>query len=172
MLSVEYCSKKWQKRDCREHKVIFDATKKLSTQSDRRNGEGGGTDPGVFPAHPTPNEKQKISRIIGRKRTIKGRLNGKESDIIMGSHLWVSVISATQLQKHCPGALIKDIQDLLGIELEIVTANGTEFPTLVGQLQILKLAKDHHYRQSRFLFSLLQCHWTAQLLAITFLRHW
>ena len=76
----------------------------------------------MFAAHLTPNEKQKIAKILGRKCTIKGRLNGKELDILLDSGAQVSV------QKYCPGAMIKDIQDLMGIELELVTANGTQFP--------------------------------------------
>ena len=40
----------------------------------------------------------------------------------------MSVINAKQLQEHCPVTPIKGIQDLLGIELELVTANGTQFP--------------------------------------------
>ena len=82
----------------------------------------------MFAAHLTPNEKQNSAKILGRKCTIKGRLHGKELDILLDSGAQVSVINAEQLQKYCPGALIKDIQDLMGIELELVTANGTHFP--------------------------------------------
>ena len=58
----------------------------------------------------------------------KGQINGKKLEILLDSGAQVSVINAEQLQKHCPGTSIKDIQDLLGIELELITANGTQFP--------------------------------------------
>ena len=129
-LSVDYCSKTCQKRHWGEHKGICEAIKQLSAQGNENHAEGGGdgADPGVFAAHMTPNEKQKIAKIIGRKCTVKGRLNGKELDILLDSGAQVSVINEKQLQEHCPGAPINSIQDLLGIELELVTANGTKFP--------------------------------------------
>ena len=95
----------------------------------------------MFAAHLTPNEKQKIVKIIGRKCTIKGRLNGKELDILLDSCAQVSVINAEQLQKHCPGTLIKDIQDLLGIVLELVTANGTQFPYIGWSIVNFEIGK-------------------------------
>ena len=80
-----------------------------------QRGGGDGADPGVFAAHLTPNEKQKIAKIIGRKCTVKGRLNGKEVEILLDSGAQVSVINKRQLQEHCQGTPIKGIQDLLGI---------------------------------------------------------
>ena len=96
----------------------------------------------MFAAHLTPNEKQKIAKIIGRKCTIKGRLNGKEFDILLDIGAQVSVINTEQLQKHCPGTLIKDIQDSLGIELELVTANGTQFPYIGWSIENFEIGKE------------------------------
>ena len=65
---------------------------------------------------------KKITKIIGRKCTIKSRLNGKELAILLDSGAQVSAVNAEQLQTHCPGTMIKDIQDLLGIEPELINA--------------------------------------------------
>ena len=59
----------------------------------------------------------------------------------MDSGAQVSAINAEQLQKHCPGTLIKDIQDLLGIELELVTANGTQFPYIGWSIVNFEIGK-------------------------------
>ena len=77
-LSVDYCSKACQKKDWGEHKGICNAINQLSAQDNCAEGGGDGADPGVFAAHLTPNEKQKIAKIIGRRCTAKGRLNGKK----------------------------------------------------------------------------------------------
>ena len=129
LIIVARCARK---KDWGEHKGICDAINQLSAHDNCAEGGGDGADPGVFAAQLTPNEKQKIAKIIGRKCTVKavkGRLNGKEVDILLDSGAQVSVINVKQLQKHCPGTPIKGItQDLLGIELELVSANGTQFP--------------------------------------------
>ena len=71
--------------DVKQNRPICDAINQLSAQDNCAEGGGDGADPGVFAAHLTPNEKQKIAKIIGRKCTVKGRLNGKEVEILLDS---------------------------------------------------------------------------------------
>ena len=75
----------------------------------------------------------------------------------------MSVMHAEQLQTYCPGALIKDIQGFVGIELELVASNGTQFPYISWSTVNFEIGEgSSNYCQSRFLFSLQPYHWTAK----------
>ena len=79
-------------------------------------------------SHLTPKEHEKLIKLVGRRCTVKGKLNGKTVEILWDTGAQLSIISKKFLQENFPDCKIKDVDDLLSCELALTAANGSTIP--------------------------------------------
>ena len=51
-------------------------------------------------SHLTPKEHEKLIKLVGRRCTVKGKLNGKTIEILWDTGAQVSIISNKYLEEH------------------------------------------------------------------------
>lgn len=121
--TTRYCSKKCQKGHWENHKVLCSAIKILSSES-RTNQR----DEGIFCSHLSPQKHSKLVKLVGERCTIKCHLNNKETEALWDTGAQVSIVSQEFLARHTPGANIREVSELLEVNLNLTTANGSQLP--------------------------------------------
>ena len=79
-------------------------------------------------SHLTPKEHEKLIKLVGRRCTVKGKLNGKTVEILWDTGAQVSIISNKYLEEHFSDCKIKDVSELLNCDLALTAANGSTIP--------------------------------------------
>ena len=130
--TVRYCSKKCQKAQWNEHKIICSAISELSKRLfTEEKGLGDSNDANVFASHVSPKKHAKISKLVGKKCIVKCCLNETKLEALWDTGSQVSVISSTVVNKYFPGVPVRRISEIFDAaysNLNLVTANGTALP--------------------------------------------
>jgi hypothetical protein len=83
---------------------------------------------GIFFSHLTPKQHQKVVSLVGRRCSIKTKLNGKRQEILWDSGAQVSIVSVSFIKRKFPKVLVRDISELLNGDLNVTAANGSSIP--------------------------------------------
>ena len=79
----------------------------------------------MFCSNLTQQNHARLVKLVGEKCTVKCRLNGKETEALWDTGAHVSIIPQWYLSEHLPGLHLRDISELLDVQLNLTTANGT-----------------------------------------------
>jgi len=123
--SVMYCSVDCQKGHWVEHKIWCQAIGRISKE------QSSSTHNFVDPAHVshlTPNERKKITGLVGSKCLVKCLFNNVHQNALWDTGAQVSVISETFLREYLKGVTVHPISELIDHELNLTAANGTKIP--------------------------------------------
>ena len=130
--TVRYCSKKSQKTQWNEHKIICSAISELSTKLfTEEKGLGDSNDANVFASHVSLKKHAQISKLVGKKCIVKCCLNETKLEALWDTGSQVSLISSAVVNKYFPGIPLRKISEIFDAaysNLNLVTANGTALP--------------------------------------------
>ena len=120
-----YCNHACQKAHWSQHKTLCNAVKgeirKKSETSNSNCSEG-------FISHLTPKEHERLINLVGRRCTVKGKLNGKTVELLWDTGSQVSIVSTEFLKRNFPNIEIRDVGELLNVNLTLTAANGNSIP--------------------------------------------
>ena len=122
---VNYCNRQCQRSDWPHHKALCTA---ISNREFKHSEAPQDNRQEVFMSHLTPKEHEKLIKLVGRRCTIKGKLNGKTVEILWDTGAQVSIISNKYLEEHFSDCKIKDVSELLNCDLALTAANGSTIP--------------------------------------------
>ena len=122
---VSYCGTKCQQNHWPQHKTLCNAIKQ-QLQGTRQTTEDANS--GIFVSHLTPKQHQRVASLVGRRCSIKGKLNGKRAEILWDTGAQVSIISASFIKRNFPSVLVRDVRELLDGDLTATAANGSNIP--------------------------------------------
>ena len=122
--AVKYCSKACQTKHWKEHKVLCKAIRHLDTNKKELEAAHSGH----FVTHLNPKQRTTLERLVGRKCIVKCYLNDQPVEVLWDTGAKVSIIPENLLKRILPGVTIKDISELVGVELNLTAANGTTIP--------------------------------------------
>ena len=83
--AVRYCSEQCQKTNWPDHKKICKAINELSSRAKSKNlekGLGDGEDDNVYVSHFTPKQQTHVTKLVGKKCTVRCQLNDVETDAL------------------------------------------------------------------------------------------
>ena len=81
-----------------------------------------------FPAHLTPRQHSKLTKLVGRRCIVSRLLQGKKVDALWDTGAQVCIISKSRKDAYLPDVPVRDASDLLGeLELDLQVANGIAF---------------------------------------------
>ena len=82
----------------------------------------------VFVSHLTPDQHQKVAKLVGKRCTVFCKMNGKTVEALWDTGAQVSITSKDWLENNFPDLQVKSIQCLLdcGPQLDLSAANGTK----------------------------------------------
>ena len=83
---------------------------------------------GHFVTHLNPKQRTTLERLVGWKCIVKCYLNDQPVEVLWDTGAKVSIIPENLLKRILPGVTIKDITELVGVELNLTAANGTTIP--------------------------------------------
>ena len=91
----------------------------------------------VFVSHLTPDQHQKVAKLVGKRCTVFCKMNGKTVEVLWDTGAQVSITSKDWLENNFPDLQVKSIQCLLdcGPELDLSAANGTKIK-YIGYVEI------------------------------------
>ena len=120
---MKYCSWACKKKLWPDHKVLCPAISHLSNKSEPKT-----LDPSdsTFVSHLTPRQHAIVVGLVGKRCTVKGEINGHSVDVLWDTGAQVSIISNDFLRRNLSGVVVKDILELLNMELSLTAANGSE----------------------------------------------
>ena len=81
-----------------------------------------------FISHLTPKEHERLINLVGRRCTVKGKLNGKTIKILWDTGAQVSIISVGFPEDNFRNVVIRDMGELLNCDLTMTAANGNSIP--------------------------------------------
>ena len=122
---VNYCNRQCQRSDWPHHKPLCTA---ISNREFKHSEAPQDNRQEVFMSHLTPKEHEKLIKLVGRRCTVKGKLNGKTVEILWDTGAQVSIISNKYLEEHFSDCKIKDVSELLNCDLALTAANGSTIP--------------------------------------------
>eukprot|EP00794_Sanderia_malayensis_P021316 gene21316-23391_t len=76
-----------------------------------------------------------MTNLVGKRCVITCQLNGKTFKALWDTGAQVSIVSQNFMNKNFPSAIVKDISELINVQLNLTAANGTQIPYL-GWCQI------------------------------------
>ena len=128
--AAKYCSKSCQWAHWGKHASLCNAILTLEKES-RENTET------VFVSHLTPDQHQKVAKLVGKRCTVFCKMNGKTVEALWDTGAQVSITSKDWLENNFPDLQVKSIQCLLdcGPELDLSAANGTKIK-YIGYVEI------------------------------------
>ena len=91
----------------------------------------------VFVSHLTPDQHQKVAKLVGKRSTGLCKMNGKIVEALWDTGAQVSITSKDWLENNFPDLQVKSIHCLLdcGQELEFSAANGIKIK-YIGYVEI------------------------------------
>ena len=112
--AAKYCSKSCQRAHWGKHASLCNAISTLENES-RENMET------VFVSLLTPDQHQKVARLLGKGCTVFCKMNGKTVEALWDTGAQVSITSKDWLENNFPDLQVKSIQCLLdcGPELDL-----------------------------------------------------
>jgi hypothetical protein len=84
----------------------------------------------IYISHLTPKEHGKLMNLVGRKCSVRGKINGKTD-----TGAQVSIVSENFVSKSFPNIPIRDDSELLECGLTLTAANGSKIP-YVGWVEL------------------------------------
>lgn len=124
---VKYCSRACKKKHWPwpDHKGLCTAISHLSNKAEPKT-----LDPNdsTFVSHLIPRQHAVVVGLVGKRCTVKGEINGHSVDVLCDTGAKVLIISNDFLRGNLSGNVVKDISELLNIELNLTAANGSEMP--------------------------------------------
>ena len=81
-----------------------------------------------FTSHLTPKEHKRLINLVGRRCTVKAKLNGKTVEVLWDTGAQVSIVSADFLVANFPNVVIRDVGELINCDLALTAANGSSIP--------------------------------------------
>lgn len=73
--------------------------------------------------------------LVGKRCAVKKEISGYSVDVLWDTGTQVSIITNDFLRRNLPGVAVKDISELLNVELNLTAANGSEMP-FVGWVEL------------------------------------
>ena len=138
--AAKYCSVHCQKAHWGRHKSLCHVIKRVEEFQNAKQEKQT-----MFASHLTPVQKTKIAKLVGEQCTIKCRIEDREFDALWDMGAQVSIVSKEWVDTNLPDKKIQNINELLGVELELVAANGTKIPYL-GFIEVkFQLAKSEGF---------------------------
>ena len=113
-----------QKEHWKDHKVLCKAIQYL----DANKKECETVDSGHFVTHLNPKQRMTLVRLVGRKCSVKCYLNDQPVEVLWDTGAQVSIVPESLLKRILPDVPIKDISELVNMELNLTAANGTAIP--------------------------------------------
>lgn len=129
---VKYCSQACKKKHWPDHKMSCTAISHLSNKAEPKTLDPDDT---TFVSHLTPRQHARVIELVGKRCTVKGEISGHSVDLLWDTGAQVSIISNEFLRRNLPGVAVKDISELLNIDLNLTAANGSEMP-FVGWVEL------------------------------------
>ena len=82
----------------------------------------------VFVSHLTPDHHLKVAKLVGKRCTIFGKMNGKTVEALWDTCAEVGITSKDWQENNFPDLQVKSIRVLLncGPELDLSATNGTK----------------------------------------------
>ena len=81
-----------------------------------------------FTSYLTPKEPKRLINLVGRRCTVKAKLNGKTVEVLWDTGAQVSIVSADFLVANFPNVVIRDVGELINCDLTLTAANGNSIP--------------------------------------------
>ena len=124
--AVRYCSLRCQKSHWKEHKPLCSAIKFLCAQ----NKKDDVTDSGTYVSHLTPRQHATVTKLVGRRCTVRCLLNSVDSEALWNTGAHVSILSKDCIAKNLSSTKSRSLKELLEHKgrLDLRVANGTEIP--------------------------------------------
>ena len=122
-----YCSKLCQQEHWGEHKILCEARREMETLK-QSSAKGEEELIMSFPAHLTPPQHSKLTKLVRRRCIVSCLLQGKKVDALWDTGAQVCIISKSRKDTYLPDVPERDKSELLGEhELDLQVANGTAF---------------------------------------------
>ena len=145
---VNYCGTKCQRNHWPQHKTLCNAIKQ---QIQNRKQTTEDANAGIFISHLTPKQHQKVVSLVGRRCSVKAKLNGKRAEILWDTGAQVSIVSTSFIKRNFPSVLVKDVGELLDGDLTVTAANGSSIP-YIGWVELdLQIGDSEHVISVPFL---------------------
>ena len=113
---VKYCSRACKKKHWLDHKVPCTAISHLSNKAEPKTLD---LSDSTFVSHLTPRQHAIVVGLVGKRCTVKGEINGHSVDVLWDTGAQVSIISNDLLRRSLSGVVVRDISELLKIELNL-----------------------------------------------------
>ena len=123
---VIYCDVNCQKKHWLEHKTLCNEIKQEIRAKNQNSHDETHSD--IFVSHLTPKQQQKVVSLIGRRCSIKAKLNEKKTEILWDTGAQVSIILSHLLGRNLPNVCIRGVEDSLDGDLNLTAANGSDIP--------------------------------------------
>lgn len=119
--------KLYQQEHWGEHKILCEAIRELETLN-QSSAKGEGELKISAPAHLTPRQHSKLTKLIGRRYILSCLLQGKKVHAPWDTAARPCIISKSWKDAYLHDVPVRDISELLGErELDLQVANGTAF---------------------------------------------
>ena len=120
-----YCSKFCQREHWNEHRKLCQAIREVERR-EREPMTGGESLKTSFPAHLTPRQGSKLTKLVGRKCIVSCLVEGKKVNALWNTGAQVCVASKCWKEVNIPNEPVRDIIELVGEDyLSLQAANGT-----------------------------------------------
>ena len=113
---VKYCSRACKKKHWLDHKVLRTAISHLSNKAEPKTLD---LCDSTFVSHLTPRQYAIVVGLVWKRCTVKGEINGHAVDVLWDTGAQVSIISNDFLRRSLSGVVVRDISELLKIELNL-----------------------------------------------------
>ena len=100
--AAKYCSKSCQRAHWGKHAPLCNAISTLENES-RENMET------VFVSHLTPDQHQKVAKLVGKRCTVFCKMSGKTVEALWDTGAQVSITSKDWLENNFPDLQVKSI---------------------------------------------------------------
>ena len=121
----QYCSRTCQSKHWNKHKTVCKELQHFNEQNVWKRD----FDKGTYACHLSPRESVNVSRLVGKRCTVKCCLNGVVSVALWDTGAQVSIVSHEWIEKNLPNVNVNSVESLVDCNnLDLKTANGTTLP--------------------------------------------
>ena len=119
----KYCSKTCQISHWRDHKTICYAIEQAESYFENTY-----QPKTMFASHLRPEVHQKLVNLVGEKCLISCKVNSVKCKALWDTGAQVSMVSKDWLNRNMPDLKLQKVDEILGINLNLTAANGTNIP--------------------------------------------